>query len=166
MWVWREALMFGVPLWFSMVHNERPTNTASLPTPKNGHLSTEILGNYLSCIFLSRKIYFSFLQILLIVCIRGSQPYQGCDHLIQLLMLWSLPNHKIILLLVRNCHFATIMKHKGNIWYAGYLTYGTQGIATHREPLVNVNSSIKLQRLLATKNSLELEEKKKGLCDR
>lgn len=33
------------------------------------------------------------------------------------------PNHKIILLLIQNYNFSTIMNYNANIWNVGYLTY-------------------------------------------
>lgn len=38
----------------------------------------------------------------------------------------SPPNHKIILMLLHNCHFATAMNCIVNIWYAGYLICNLQ----------------------------------------
>ena len=39
----------------------------------------------------------------------GSQLLQCCDPLIRFLVLWWPPNHKITLLLLHNCNFATVM---------------------------------------------------------
>jgi hypothetical protein len=33
------------------------------------------------------------------------------------------PNHKLILLLLCNCHFSTVMNHNVNIWYAEHQLY-------------------------------------------
>lgn len=32
-------------------------------------------------------------------------------------------NHEIILLLIYNCNFASVINHNVDIWYVGYLIY-------------------------------------------
>jgi hypothetical protein len=42
------------------------------------------------------------------------------------------PTYKVILLLLCNYSFATVMNGNVNSWYAGYLIYAPLGVLTHK----------------------------------
>jgi hypothetical protein len=57
----------------------------------------------------------------------GSQLSSCGNPLVQSLMLWWPPNHKIIFVATSYCKVATVENHNVNIWYAGYLICDPQG---------------------------------------